>query len=131
MSDDTKPPRHWAWNRPLTEFWPLGDDKLKLLIGFVLRINTWKDNDKSISANTIANRAIEDRRFASQMYTAFKSEVDAFRETFENDIKAAEAKAKKPPKKKKLSKAKKTTASDSPPLNNVVSFCDFKKNKAG
>lgn len=122
MSDDRD---HWAWKQPLDEFYPLGDTKLFYLVSYI-HATQWFDNGTKVPSSVVAKQVMANRKYASQLYTVFKPQVDAFH--FDN-IKSDSPKPKEPPKPKKP-KAKKKNKSE-PTLSNVVSFADYKKNKAG
>lgn len=131
MSDEEKE-KHWVWSTPKEDLYPLGDEKLKQLSGYVLA-TTWQEGKKTVPSEKLVEIIQRDRKYASQLYIEFKDQVEnwaitssrleAHRKSTERKEKAKKVK----PKKGKKKSAKEQTA----PLAIVIDFSTYKKNKAG
>lgn len=120
--------RHWAWDVPTDEFYPLGAAKLEILINYI-RISQWYDEtkDEMGDVNKIILDVTRDLRYASQLWTAFKSEIlkmierDEAIERNQNAIKQKQ-KSKKIPMPSKVEEKR---------SGEIINFTEFKKRRSG
>lgn len=124
---------HWARDVPNSEFTPLGQHKLELLVLYIQR-NNWTNGSRNITAAEMCAQAREDRQFASRLYVIFKKDIEhmamdnwqiEITDQFRADA-TAKRRVEKVASKQKRSKAK--TKKKSLP-DNVISFEDFKRKK--
>jgi hypothetical protein len=120
---------HWAKNIPVDEFEPLGQWKLDLLTEYVFK-NTWNNGEDFIDPERIVNIMKENRRLASQFYTIHKKSIESMHGVPNGwDKPWCPPQIKKEMPKRKYNKKPKTKKKEPLPKN-VISFEDYKKNKA-
>lgn len=108
---------HWAWDSPTEDFFPLGDAKLENLKNFMRSVR-WVENKKQVDIEKLIKTITKNRRYASQVYTVYKPEVEKMIEEIKQNGGKLSKNKKKAPKKKPTKVEKK-----------IISFEEYKNNR--
>lgn len=115
---------HWAWDIPTEEFYPLGREKLELLIKYIC-LTEWASEVKKHKPQKVIDDVTHDRKYASKLYTVYKQDI---LEMQEQEIKDAEEDARK--EKVRIKENAKKINPRKNEIAKVISFVDFKKKMA-
>jgi len=115
---------HWAWDQPVEEFYPLGREKLELLIKYICTA-TWGNDQGLHTQQKVIDDVTHNRRYASQLYTVYKRDILDMQE---QEIKDAEEDARK--EKQRIKENAKKIDPRKSKTSKVYSFEEFKKKKA-